>query len=67
MIDVALRRLVLTAGDAEAWRQAVRSEASRERARVEAVTAARATSPDMAREVVSDSETLQRLMRRKQR
>lgn len=64
LIDVALRRLVLTAGDADLWREGMTSARTRERRRVEAVIdEAQVTGkrPD----TLSESETLQRLMRRK--
>lgn len=66
-VDVALRRLVFSEGDVEEWRQGVAGRRRRERRRVAEVTAARQETPDAAPEVVSDSETLQRLMRRKNR
>jgi hypothetical protein len=64
LADVALRRLVLTAGDADLWRQGMQTSRTRELRRIEAAIAeAEATGrqPDS----LSDSETLQRLMRRK--
>ena len=66
LVDVALRRLVFTAGDAELWREGVVTARTREMRRVEAVkeeAAATGQKPD----VLSESETLQRLMRRKRR
>ena len=64
LIDVALRRLVLSAGDAEAWRDGLTASSTKERRRItrkiEEAEAAGAPPP-----VLSDSETLERLMRRK--
>jgi hypothetical protein len=64
LIDVALRRLVLSAGDAQAWREGVTSARTKERRRIEAkvedVGSDGAPPP-----VLSESETLERLMRRK--
>jgi uncharacterized membrane protein len=64
LIDVGLRRLVFTAGDVDAWKEGFTSRRTRERRRIEQVReeAATAGAPPP---VVSDSETLQRLMRRK--
>jgi hypothetical protein len=66
LIDVALRRLVFSPDDVADWREGVRSETRRERRRVdrmlEEATAQRAPPP-----VVSGSETLERLMRRRRR
>lgn len=66
LLDVALRRLVFSTEDAGEWRQGVQSGSRRERRRIEQVLvesqAAHAPPP-----VVSDSETLERLMRRKRR
>ncbi len=64
LLDVALRRLDFGAGDVEAWRRGLTSETRRERRRVAAVVEAPAEQrPD----VLSESETLRRLMRRKRR
>lgn len=63
LIDVALRRLVFVEGDAEEWKRGMTSETRRERVRVAEVEARRSEAGD--REVASESETLQRLMRRK--
>ena len=63
LTDVALRRLVFVQGDAEEWRRGLTSETRRERARVAEVETRRSTAGD--RELASESETLQRLMRRK--
>jgi hypothetical protein len=63
LIDVALRRLVFVEGDAEEWKRGMTSEAKRERTRVAEVEARRSDAGD--RELASESETLQRLMRRK--
>ncbi len=67
MIDVALRRLVLGEGDIEDWRMGVTSERKRERVRAAEVSERRKQDESSAAEVASDSETLQRLMRRKSR
>jgi uncharacterized membrane protein len=65
-LDVALRRLVFSTEDVGEWKEGVRSERVRERRRIEKVIeeakTERAPPP-----VVSDSETLERLMRRKRR
>ncbi len=63
LIDVALRRLVLIEGDADEWKRGMTSETRRERARVAEVEARRSASQEKA--TASDSETLERLMRRK--
>lgn len=66
LIDVALRRLVLTAGDAQLWREGVTSGRTRERRRIEQkIEEAAATGSPPP--VLSESETLERLMRRKRR
>ncbi|MFP3915438.1 MAG: VWA domain-containing protein [Actinomycetota bacterium] len=66
LADVALRRLVLRPQDMSEWREGIQSERRRERRRVDQVleeaAAERAPPP-----VVSESETLERLMRRKRR
>ncbi len=64
LTDVALRRLDFGAGDAEAWREGITSETRRERRRVAAAAEA---PPETRPEVLSESETLRRLMRRKRR
>jgi hypothetical protein len=61
LVDVALRRLVLIEGDVEEWKRGMTSETRRERARVAEVEARRSETKELA----SESETLQRLMRRK--
>ncbi len=63
LVDVALRRLVLIEGDAEEWKRGMTSETRRERVRVAEVEAKRAETKEKA--VASESETLERLMRRK--
>ncbi len=63
LLDVALRRLVFVEGDAEEWKRGMTSETRRERVRVADVEARRSEAGD--RELASESETLQRLMRRK--
>ena len=63
LTDVALRRLVFVEGDAEEWKRGMTSETRRERVRVAAVEERRSQEGD--RELASESETLQRLMRRK--
>lgn len=65
LLDVALRRLVLAAGDAEAWRRGMTSERAREQKRVEEIEAGRAATPEEKPSTASDSATLERLMRRK--
>jgi hypothetical protein len=67
LADVALRRLVVGGGDAEVWKSGLVSERRKERTRVERATADRLSQPEAPPEVLSDSETLQRLMRRKSR
>ncbi|HZD04864.1 MAG TPA: glutamine amidotransferase, partial [Longimicrobiales bacterium] len=66
LADVALRRLVFSPGAAEEWREGVQTAGRRERKRIERVLeeAKEERSPPPT---VSDSETLQRLMRRKRR
>jgi uncharacterized membrane protein len=64
LIDVALRRLVLSAGDAQFWREGVTTARTKERKRIERKleeAAVSGTPPP----VLSESETLERLMRRK--
>lgn len=65
-LDVALRRLVFSPEDVGEWRQGVQTERRRERRRIDRVLeeAAVGSAPPP---VVSGSETLERLMRRKRR
>jgi hypothetical protein len=66
LTDVAMRRLVFTAGDADLWKAGMVTARTREKKRVESVkeeAAATGKEPD----VLSESETLARLMRRKRR
>ncbi|HKX76694.1 MAG TPA: VWA domain-containing protein [Acidimicrobiia bacterium] len=64
LVDVALRRLVLTAGDAAAWKEGVTTQRTKERRRIEKkIEEAAATGAPPP--VLSESETLERLMRRK--
>jgi hypothetical protein len=64
LIDVALRRLVFTAGDADLWREGLVTTRTRERRRIEtAITEAAESGKKL--DTLSESETLQRLMRRK--
>jgi hypothetical protein len=67
LADVALRRLVIGEGDAEEWRQGMITPRRRDRRRVESIRRRRQEAPESAPDVVSDSETLQRLMRRKKK
>lgn len=64
--DVALRRLVFSTEDVVEWREGIQTERQREHKRIDKVLedakTERAPPP-----VVSDSETLERLMRRKRR
>jgi uncharacterized membrane protein len=66
LFDVSLRRLVFAEGDAAAWKYGLTRPSVRERRRMvekrEAAVASGKPPP-----VLSDSETLERLMRRKQR
>ncbi|HLT95777.1 MAG TPA: VWA domain-containing protein [Acidimicrobiia bacterium] len=66
LADVAMRRLVFSPEDATEWREGLRTERRRERIRVDRALeqAAEAEGPPP---VVSGSETLERLMRRKRR
>jgi hypothetical protein len=64
LVDVAMRRLVLSAGDADRWREGMRSPRTRERRRIEAVID-EAEVTGRRPDTLSESETLQRLMRRK--
>ncbi|MGQ0848310.1 MAG: VWA domain-containing protein [Actinomycetota bacterium] len=67
LLDVALSRLLLGEGDAQAWREGLTSTGrGRERRRV-ARAVEEATTSREAPPVLSDSETLERLMRRKRR
>ena len=64
LVDVALRRLAFTTDDVADWRQGLQTERRRERRRVDQALAEAertAAPPPM----VSGSETLERLMRRK--
>ena len=63
LVDIALRRLVLIKGDADEWKRGLTTETQRERTRVTEVEAKRAESKEKS--TASESETLQRLMRRK--
>jgi hypothetical protein len=65
-LDVALRRLVFSTEDVGEWKEGVRSERVRERRRIEKVIE-EAKTDRAPPPVVSDSETLERLMRRKRR
>ncbi len=64
LLDVALRRLAFSPDDVGDWREGLQTERRRERRRVEKVLAEaeQAAAPPP---VVSGSETLERLMRRK--
>jgi hypothetical protein len=64
LTDVGLRRLVLTAGDADLWREGMQGRRTRERRRIEAVME-EAEVTGRRPDALSESETLQRLMRRK--
>ncbi|MGH2394345.1 MAG: glutamine amidotransferase, partial [Candidatus Limnocylindria bacterium] len=64
--DVALRRLVFSTEDVGEWKEGVQRERTRERKRIEKVISD-AKSERAPPPVVSDSETLERLMRRKRR
>ena len=64
LTDVGLRRLVLTAGDAGLWREGMQGSRTRERRRIEAVME-EAEITGRRPDTLSESETLQRLMRRK--
>jgi len=66
LVDVAMRRLVFTAGDSDLWREGMVTARTREKKRVETVKEEAAASGQKP-EVLSESETLQRLMRRKRR
>ena len=64
LADVALRRLVFSPEDAPEWREGIQTERRRERRRIDRVLEETAGAPPP---VVSGSETLERLMRRKRR
>lgn len=64
--DVALRRLVFTPEDVPEWREGVQSRRRRERRRIDNQLE-QAKEEDAPPPVVSGSETLERLMRRKRR
>lgn len=64
LADVALRRLVFTAGDADLWRTGLATAKTREKKRIETAQQEAAVSGEKPA-VLSESETLQRLMRRK--
>jgi hypothetical protein len=66
LIDVTLRRLVLVEGDAAAWKEGFTARSVRERRRRDQ-RIAEAESRGEAPPSVSDSETLERLLRRKRR
>ncbi len=66
LTDVGLRRLVLTAGDADLWREGMQGRRTRERRRIEAVME-EAEVTGRRPDALSESETLQRLMRRKRK
>lgn len=66
LIDVALRRLVLTPEDVPDWRQGLQTRGKREKVRVDKAIA-EAEQDRVPVPVVSGSETLERLMRRKRR
>jgi hypothetical protein len=66
LVDVALRRLVLSAGDAELWRAGVTTARTKERQRIERKLEEAAVSGSPP-PVLSESETLERLMRRRRR
>lgn len=64
LADVVLRRLVFSPEDATEWREGIQTERSREHRRIDRVLEETAGAPPP---VVSGSETLERLMRRKRR
>jgi hypothetical protein len=66
-LDVVLRRLVVGEGDVEEWREGMVTPRRRDRRRVADFRRRRQETPESTPDVVSDSETLQRLMRRKKR
>lgn len=65
-VDVALRRLVFSTDDVGEWRAGVQSETRRERRRIDKVIE-ESKEAEAPPPVVSGSETLERLMRRKRR
>jgi uncharacterized membrane protein len=64
LLDVGLRRLVLTAGDAQMWREGVTTARTKEKRRIERKIEEAATTGGPP-PVLSESPTLERLMRRK--
>jgi hypothetical protein len=64
LVDVALRRLVLSVGDADAWKEGLTTARTREKRRIEKKIE-EAESAGAPPPVLSESETLERLMRRK--
>ncbi len=66
LLDVALRRLVVTRGDLEVWREQL-SPAGREAVEAIATDDAGDIKPDQAREIHPEEETLGRLLRRRRR
>lgn len=64
LADVVLRRLVFSPEDATEWREGIQTERRREHRRIDRVLEETAGAPPP---VVSGSETLERLMRRKRR
>jgi hypothetical protein len=64
LVDVALRRLVLSVGDADAWKEGLTTARTREKRRIEKKIE-EAESSGAPPPVLSESETLERLMRRK--
>jgi Mg-chelatase subunit ChlD len=66
LIDVAMRRLVVSAGDSEIWKEGLTSARTRERRRIEQELE-KAAASGAPPPVLSKSETLERLMRRKRR
>jgi Ca-activated chloride channel homolog len=64
LADVALRRLVLSVGDADAWKEGLTTARTKEKQRIEKrIEEAEATGAPPP--TLSESETLERLMRRK--
>jgi hypothetical protein len=64
LIDVALRRLVLSVGDADVWKEGLTTARTKEKRRIEKkIEEAELTGAPPP--VLSESETLERLMRRK--
>ena len=64
LTDVALRRLVLAVGDADAWKEGLTTGRTKEKRRIER-RIEEAASTGAPPPVLSESETLERLMRRK--